>query len=357
MKFILYVILIFVVFGCKSNPANSDLNSNDNEFISDLLDLHEHLERDSLMQRIVITDINEGNYTYNRIVEIDFSNLGLYILPASIINLSYLEELNLSNNEFTDFPEELCSVYSKPGDQAVAINIDNNQLCDPEVITLCILDEVKMDFEKQGCEKIKYDQDMDFLLQLIKDNQLDSVSTNIFDGVEWSWEKSDSSLTEDGKQIERIIDIRWINSNLTSIPSTISDLEFITELELEDNKLSTLPTEFKYLTKLKNLQLQNNVLIALPAFIGEMKSLQTLNVSNNQITALPNSIGTLDSLIYLNLGKNLLTTLPDELCTLRNFNEDDFRLNIECNQLGDTGECWSIQLGSQGSDPQCSSGD
>ena len=39
-------------------------------------------------------------------------------------------------------------------------------------------------------------------------NNLDSISSTIFDDIEWSWVGTDSALTSDGKQIERIIEIR-----------------------------------------------------------------------------------------------------------------------------------------------------
>ena len=92
--------------------------------------------------------------------------------------------------------------------QIALLKIENNLLCDPTTITHCILDQIKVDFEKQSCTKVKYDQEMDFLLQFIRDNNLDSISTNIFDDIEWSWSETDSVLTSDGKQVERIKDIK-----------------------------------------------------------------------------------------------------------------------------------------------------
>ena len=60
----------------------------------------------------------------------------------------------------SNFPEELCNVYSRIS----VIPIENNILCDPTVITHCVLENITVDFEKQACTQVKYDQEMDFLL-------------------------------------------------------------------------------------------------------------------------------------------------------------------------------------------------
>ena len=98
---------------------------------------------------------------------------------------------------------------------------------------------------------------MDFLLEFIKSNDLDSISSNIFNEVKWSWEDTDSALTDDDKQIERIIEIKWINYGITILPGTISHLKFLKKLQLENNQLTTLPTQMRYLESLEDLQLHD----------------------------------------------------------------------------------------------------
>lgn len=345
------LILIFIIlfFSCgDDNVTNSDPGPDyyeiDNLFITELINSNA-IELDSLNNRIITITTDTGK---NRIKIMDLSNLGLEILPEQIINLENLEELDLSNNLFNNFPEELCTVSSRISN----LNIENNNLCDPTEITHCVLEDISIDFEKQACTRVKYDEEIDFLLEFIKKNELDSISSTIFNEVKWSWEDTDSALTDDDKQIERIIEIKWVNYGITKLPSTISHLKFLKKLELENNQLTTLPTEIKYLKKLTNLQLHDNMLIALPIFIGEANNLTFLDLHNNLLSSLPESIGLLTQLDYFNVGKNKLISLPDTLCGLYN---NGLELNIECNDLDDSNvpTCLSPILGSQKEDDNC----
>ena len=349
----LSMILIFVMYSCggddSTSPSNeSKYHSNDEAFLSQLIESG-GIERDTLINRITVESVEISGEEYDRIIEMDLSGLELDNLPSSIGDLQFLEELDLSNNYFSDLPEELCEVYGN----GVVLKIENNLLCDPTTITHCILDQIKVDFERQSCTKVKYDQEMDFLLQFIRDNNLDSISTNIFDDIEWSWSETDSTLTSDGKQVERIIDIKWIAYGIGSIPGTIQHLEFLQQLELEDNSLTILPAEFKYLKRLKDLQIHDNNLIALPEFIGNLDSLVSLDIHNNQLTELPQSVGSLSKLQILNIGNNKITSLPDTLCGLYLNGLD---INIECNELDENNvpSCLINELGSQGDHPNCS---
>ena len=348
----LTIILVILLYSCGGdesiNPSGeSKFHSNDEAFLSQLVVIS-GIERDTLINRVTVEAVEISGEEYDRIIEMDLSDLELDNLPSSIGDLQYLEELDLSNNNFSDLPEELCEVY----DNGVVLNVENNLLCDPTKITHCILDQIKVDFEKQNCTKVKYDQEMDFLLQFIRDNNLDSISTNIFDNIRWSWSETDSALTSDGKQVERIIDIKWIDYGISSIPGTIQHLEFLQQMELEANNLTSLPAELKELYRLKDLQIHDNSLIALPAFIGDLDSLVSLDIHNNQLTGLPESIGNLNKLEFLNIGNNNITLLPDTLCGLYLSGLD---INIECNELDETSvpSCLINELGSQGEHPNC----
>ena len=60
------------------------------------------------------------------------------------------------------------------------------------------------------------------------------------------------------KWSERIIDIKWINYGISSIPGTIQHLEFLQQMELEANNLTSLPSELKKLHRLQDLQIHDN---------------------------------------------------------------------------------------------------
>jgi len=350
----LTIILMIIFYSCggsSTNPSGeSKYHSNDEAFLSQLVEIS-GIERDTLINRISVETVEISGEEYDRIIELNLSGLELDNLPSSIGDLQYLEELDLSNNNFSDLPEDLCEVH----DNGVVLNIENNLLCDPTEITHCVLNEVTVDFEKQNCIQVKHDQEMDFLLQFINENNLDSISATIFDNVTWSWADTDSALTSDEKQIERIVEIKWINHGILSIPGTIQHLEFLTQLELEENKLSILPTEFKWLNNLKDLQIHDNQLVALPEFIGDMSNLISLDIHNNLLTSLPNSVANLQNLTFLNVAYNKLNVLPENLCGLA---ELEF-INLECNDLDSTSEdvasCFEDLdvLGSQGDNLNC----
>ena len=346
------IITIFVIlfYSCGDNNSTNpdpgpDYYSSDNTFITELVNSNA-IELDSLNNRIT-TIITEDKH---RIKTMDLSNLELEILPEQIINLEYLEELDLSNNLFNNFPEALCSVSSRIS----KLNIENNNLCDPTEIAHCVLEDITIDFEKQECTKVKYDEEMDFLLEFIRSNDLDSISSNIFNEVKWSWEETDSALTDDDKQIERIIEIKWVNYGITNLPGTISHLKFLKKLQLENNQLTTLPTQMRYLEALENLQLHDNMLVALPDFIGDANNLTFIDLHNNLLPTLPESIGLLTQLEYFDISENKLTSLPDTLCGLYS---NGLEINIECNDLEEgefVPECLYSQLGSQKDDSNCS---
>ena len=349
----LTIILIILLYSCGgdefTNPSvESKFHSNDEAFLSQLVEIS-GIERDTLMNRITVEAVEISGEEYDRIIKMDLSDLELDNLPSSISGLQYLEELDISNNYLSDLPEELCEVYGN----GVVLNIENNLLCDPTGITHCILNEVKVDFEEQNCTQVKHDQEMDFLLQFINENNLDSISATIFDNVTWSFTDTDSAFTSDEKQIERIVGIKWVHHGIQSIPGTIQHLEFLTQLELEENELSILPTELKWLNNLQNLQIHDNLLVSLPYFIGDMSNLRSLDIHNNLLTSLPNSVANLQNLTFLNVGNNKLNVLPENLCGLAELQE----INLECNDLDLTSEdvasCFEGLLGSQGDNLNC----
>ena len=168
----LITLFILLFYSCGDNSSTNspsiDYHADDNSFITELVNSNT-IEVDSLNSRIT-TIISDGK---DRINTMDLSNLGLETLPENIINLTYLEELDLSNNLFSDLPSELCEVSN----QLSTLIIEKNLLCDPTSITHCVMGDISVDFKKQNCTLIKETQEMDFLLKFIKDNNLDSISS------------------------------------------------------------------------------------------------------------------------------------------------------------------------------------
>lgn len=82
----------------------------------------------------------------------------------------------------------------------------------------------------------------------------------------------------------------------------------IVGLSLYESELKTLPKSITRLDSLEELFLTKNNLKALPESIGNLKSLRRLTLSGNSINTIPESITTLDSLQRLYLRDNPLRT-------------------------------------------------
>ena len=107
-----------------------------------------------------------------------------------------------------------------------------------------------------------------------------------------------------------------VETQIHTIPESISNLDDLRKLYLEWNNITELPESFSELTALVQLYISNNQLISLPENFGNLENLYILDLGYNQINSLPASFVNFNSLTYLWLFNNQLETLPDNFCTL-----------------------------------------
>lgn len=107
-----------------------------------------------------------------------------------------------------------------------------------------------------------------------------------------------------------------VETQIHTIPESISNLNDLRKLYLEWNNLTELPESFSDLTALVQLYISNNQLTSLPENFGGLENLYILDLGYNQISSLPASFVNFNSLAYLWLFNNQLETLPDNFCTL-----------------------------------------
>jgi hypothetical protein len=107
-----------------------------------------------------------------------------------------------------------------------------------------------------------------------------------------------------------------VETQIHTIPESISNLNDLRKLYLEWNNITELPNSFSNLTALVQLYISNNQLISLPDDFGNLDNLFILDLGYNQINSLPNSFVDLTSLTYLWLFNNQLSDLPNNFCDL-----------------------------------------
>lgn len=121
------------------------------------------------------------------------------------------------------------------------------------------------------------------------------------------------------ENLKNLIRLDLSHNDLDLFPSRLKGLRRLESLNLGSNKLKQISTSIKDLTKLKFLFINNNQLQNIPHTIWMLENLETFNVSNNQITTLPRNLERLKSLTILDLSFNPITrapTLEHSLCTL-----------------------------------------
>ena len=107
-----------------------------------------------------------------------------------------------------------------------------------------------------------------------------------------------------------------VETQIHTIPESISNLDDLRKLYLEWNNITELPDSFSNLTALVQLYISNNQLLSLPDNFGNLENLYILDLGYNEINALPNSFTDLNSLAYLWLFNNQLSELPTNFCSL-----------------------------------------
>jgi Leucine-rich repeat (LRR) protein len=103
------------------------------------------------------------------------------------------------------------------------------------------------------------------------------------------------------------------DNELTDLPEWLGDLSELEKIFLDGNRLKKLPEGLGKLKKMEVLFVYENQLTALPESIGQLVALKRLSLFSNQLISLPNSLGELIGLEHLGVGDNKLTAIPDWL--------------------------------------------
>lgn len=190
-------------------------------------------------------------------------------LPSSIGKLSFVTELNLSENRIMALPTTFGSLKA-----LTKLDIHSNQ-----VINL-----------------------PDSFGELISLIDLDLHANRL------------KSLPSSFGNLKNLINLDLSSNQFTHLPETIGDLTSLRILNVETNDLEEIPYTIGNCLSLVELRLDFNQLKALPEAIGKVESLEILTLHYNRIRGLPTTMGNLANLRELDVSFNELESIPENLC-------------------------------------------
>ncbi len=290
-------------------------------------------------------------------------NNDLSLLPDSIGNLINLQSLHLENNqlgEFGSFPDNtICEFFSVSGQPEIAFDIGNNLECPiyPPCIDIMLgyqkcteycasgyMIGTGGDEEDDGCLHIS---DWNTLQDIINENNIDYfIGKNVIDIVdEIHWTRDSGNPVTN-----RLIELEINYKEMTTIPSSIGDLDSLKSLILDNNNFTgNIPESLGRLSNLKILKLNNNNLGcyeydsecstsswapeccithcgdtdectgAIPDSIFKLEYLEEIYLNNNHLSNIPNSMSGLINIEILRLNNNrIFSELPEDIIHLDN---------------------------------------
>jgi len=329
----LTIILVIILYSCGGDspitPPPINYHTDDQQFIDELADANGIANTATIKDGITPVEVDSGSISYYMIEKLNLVEMGLTLIPSSIGMLERLDKLDISNNQLTSIPHQICDI-------AIAIDsvkLEGNKLCirGPECI--------EIDYAYQDCDYQYYSNDEQFIDMMITQNtddgegwaglSFDSLFSKYSDLPYTKW--SPKFIDDDADSLKlRIVEIDWDNIGITTLPEPISNLRELTYLDLAGNNLTSLPLGIQDLSNLVELIVYENSLAYFPEGIGNLSKLEVLEAYNNLLIELPITIGNLTSLLELRLQNNLMIELPSELC---NIIPQLTSLNVACNQL------------------------
>jgi Leucine-rich repeat (LRR) protein len=225
-----------------------------------------------------------------------------------------------ANSQSVQFQIQINDNSTADGDQQIKITASAPAYIAANQELTIIDDETSFDVEERTALIALYNSTNG-------DNWTENSGWNGAEGTECTW----YGIT---CMDDHITHIYLDNNNLTgSLPSEISGLKWLIELNLNTNTISgELPAETGALTNLEMLDLSNNQITgSIPDALSTLTTLYQLNLSHNDISgSIPESLFTLSNLSQLDLSHNHISgSLPNNLGNLSHL----FAFNISANKI------------------------
>lgn len=239
---------------------------------------------------------------------LDLGRTGLRAFPMEVLELVWLEELNLSDL-YQDYKSKKWIISSNEGK-------DNHLTVIPlEIKQLCHLKKLRLGGSFVSKRSIKDISPLQYLYHLevldLSGNQISKIQgLQQLDNLQF--------LDLNGNQISKIQGLQQL-SNLQFLDLSenqinqiqgLRQLNNLHTLNLNENQISKIQ-ELKTLNNLQFLDLQTNQINQIQD-LEQLKNLQSLNLSSNQITNI-DSLKSLKNLNELYLHSNLIPKIPTAL--------------------------------------------
>ncbi|OCT85188.1 volume-regulated anion channel subunit LRRC8D [Xenopus laevis] len=122
------------------------------------------------------------------------------------------------------------------------------------------------------------------------------------------------------KKMMNVAELELHNCELERIPHAIFSLTNLQELDLKSNSIRTIEEviSFQHLKRLTILKLWHNKIVNIPQSISQVKNLESIYLSNNKLESLPAALFLLQKLRFLDISYNCISMIPLEIGLLQN---------------------------------------
>ena len=259
------------------------------------------------------------------LVSLKLANNKLTQLPPNFSYFRQLRSLNLTSNNFTTFPENICSLKS-----LVDLDISFNKLSSlPKIAQLTTLERL---WVTNNNLKGPFNESFASLVNLKEIDARFNAITNI------------DSVTG----LPNLEQLLVGHNNITTFKGSFPKLRVlvldhcpITSFELDQpvptlsslNIASAKLVEFKeamfdYMPNLQKLNLDKNHLSNMSSQIGRLTKLEFLSMAKNPLNIVPPSLGNLGELKFLNLRECNVKSLPPEIWYCRKLETLNLSSNV-----------------------------
>ncbi|CAH8521433.1 unnamed protein product [Schistosoma turkestanicum] len=215
----------------------------------------------------------------------DFSGQGFTVVPSIIFHRLTITRLNLSNNNLSFLPPEICSMINLQ-----YLDISHNNLRGYSEVP---------EMKSTSLSPMKSTNDTVHRNSIYIGRK---KSTEFLNNKDNNNDKSDNAqLPKDMNRLINLKTLKMSSCDLKFIPKVTFQITSLTKLDISENWTTELPTAIGNLVELRCLLAKRMGLNTLPIQIINCSKLRTINLYGNEITALPDEFSKLDKLRTLHL--------------------------------------------------------